>query len=70
MIQRAEGERTPNVDNHGGRNFVHGGKIPETRKQLDPEHEIQLMLRGPGHRIKKAAFLVGWSIRFNHSLVV
>jgi transcriptional regulator with XRE-family HTH domain len=38
------------------------------RKQFDPEHEIQLMLRGPGHRVNKAAFLFDRGIGFNQFL--
>jgi len=58
-------EPLANVGYQRGRNLIKCWEVAQTRKQFDPEHEIQLMKLRTGHGVNKAAFLVGWSIGFN-----
>ena len=53
-------ERFPIMVYHGSRNLVQSWKIAQTRKELDSEHEVQLVLHGSGHRTDKAAFFFCW----------
>src|SRR5260370_13215744 len=46
-------------------NLIKRRKIAQTRKELDPEHEVQLVLHGSGHRAHKATFFFRWGIRFD-----
>src|SRR2546421_8759722 len=55
-------ERLTNMVDQWSRNFTQRWKIAQTWKELDPEHEVQLVLRGSSHRTDKTAFFFGWSI--------
>ncbi len=56
------------MGHNGGGNFIHARKIAQTRKQFDPEHEIQLMLLRTGQCVNKAAFLFGLESRLQSIL--
>lgn len=49
-------ERLTNMVDQWSRNLTQCWKIAQTRKEFDSEHEVQLVLRGSGHRADKAAF--------------
>jgi hypothetical protein len=58
-------KRIANVVHQRGGNLTERREVAQTRKQLDPEHEVQLVLHRSGHRAHKATFFWRGGIGFN-----
>ena len=58
-------ERLTNMVYQWSRNVTQRWKIAQTWKELDPEHEVQLVLCGSSHRAHKTTFFFCWGVGFD-----